>query len=48
MRSLIFFIILGALVLGGCVVKFKSQDINQLSYNTTTEGNSDFEKHSFA
>lgn len=47
MRSQIFFIILGALVLSGCVVKFKSQDINQLSYNTTTEGNSDFEKHSF-
>ena len=48
MRSQIFFIILGVLVLSGCVVKFKSQDINQLSYNTTTEGNSDFEKHFFA
>ena len=47
MRSQIFFIILGALVLSGCIVKFKSQDINQLSYNTITEGNSDFEKHSF-
>lgn len=48
MRNQIFFIILGVLVLSSCVVKFKSQDINQLSYNTTTEGNSDFEKHSFA
>lgn len=48
MKNQIFFIILGVLVLSGCVVKFKSQDINQLSYNTITEGNSDFEKHSFA
>lgn len=47
MKNQIFFIILGVLVLSGCIVKFKSQDINQLSYNTTKEGNSDFEKHSF-
>lgn len=47
MKNQIFFIILGVLVLSDCVVKFKSQSVNQLSYNTTTEGNSDFEKHSF-
>ena len=47
MKNQIFFIILGALVLSSCIVKFKPQDINQLSYNTTKEGNSDFEKHSF-
>ena len=47
MRNQIFFIILGVLVLSGCVVKFKSQSVNQRSYNTTKEGNSEFEKHSF-